>query len=157
MMPDLQHVTEPALLFRYDQAVDDPRDGLTLFGPLDKGKPYGIRWGMIGPEDSMQRMERWVAGVNTPILSDKPDLARPAFPGFQAVFDIPWTPTPVHRIPVPGEELRSQAFLDDPHQRVFNTVNVYTNRIIDCLRREEVRPDVWCVVIPEYIYTASHK
>jgi hypothetical protein len=26
----------------------NPRDGLTLFGPLRKGKPYGIRAGVIG-------------------------------------------------------------------------------------------------------------
>src|SRR5262245_39612171 len=91
-MPELQYIPEPALLFRYDQAVEDPRDGLSLFGPLDKNKPFGIRWGLIGPEASMQRIERWVSNLNVPIVANEPDLARPPFPGFQAVFDIQWPP-----------------------------------------------------------------
>ena len=95
-MPTLQHINEPALLFRYEQAVEDPRDGLTLFGPLEKGKPYGIRWGLIGPEECMQRVERWVSNVNAPVVGETADLARPAFPGFEAVFGIPLvTPNPV--------------------------------------------------------------
>ncbi|TWT44376.1 hypothetical protein RAS1_07900 [Phycisphaerae bacterium RAS1] len=165
-MPELRYIKEPGLLFRHDQAVEDPRDGLTLFGPLDEGKPYGIRWGLIGPEDSLQRVERWVSGINRRVVDSEParygrkqspsargpDLARPPYPGFHAAFEIPWSNKPVQRLTVPEKELAKVAFLDDPHQRVFNTVNAYSERIIDCLRREEARPDVWCVAIPEYVY-----
>lgn len=151
-MAKLIHIAEPQLLFRFNQAVVDPRDGLSLFGPLDSGKPYGIRWGLIGPPERMKRMERWVRSIQSPVTSDKTDLARPPFPGFEAVFGIPWSVTPVHRIEVPEDELHRQAHLDDAHQRVFNTVNLYSERIIKCLRDEDVRPDVWCVLIPEYVY-----
>ena len=152
MTPSLQRIDEPPLLFRHEQAVDDPRDGLTLFGPLDKGKPYGIRWGLVGPEECMSRVERWVSELNRPIIGSKPDLARPPYPGFEAVFDIPWPIVPAHRIVVPAAELAKSAYLDDPHQRVFNTVNLYTDRIVDCIRNEDVRVDLWCIAIPEYVY-----
>ena len=53
-MKDLIHIPEPRLLFRHDQTVEDPPDGLTLFGPLDESKPYGIRAGVIGTETGIK-------------------------------------------------------------------------------------------------------
>lgn len=41
-MEELIKLTEPPLLFGHGQAMEDPRDGLSLFGPLDEGKTYGI-------------------------------------------------------------------------------------------------------------------
>lgn len=41
-MRKLLKLDEPCLLFQHDQAMEDPRDGLTLFGPLDEGKPYAF-------------------------------------------------------------------------------------------------------------------
>src|SRR4051812_8166141 len=124
-MAQLLRLDEPLLRFRFNQALADPRDGLTLFGPLDNAKPYGIRWALIGPDESMARVERWVQRLQTPVCSKKPDLARPPFPGFEAVFGIPWPAKPVHRLAIPNAELRRNAFLDDPHQRVFNTVKLF--------------------------------
>jgi hypothetical protein len=34
---------EPKLLLGHNQAIEDPRDGLSLFGPLDVGRTHGIR------------------------------------------------------------------------------------------------------------------
>ena len=53
-MKDLIHIPEPRLLFRHGQAMEDPRDGLTLFGPLDESKPYGIKAGVIGTETGIK-------------------------------------------------------------------------------------------------------
>ena len=44
----LIRLAEPKLPFGHNQAVEDPRDGLSLFGPLDKAKTYGIRPAVIG-------------------------------------------------------------------------------------------------------------
>lgn len=57
-MNELIHIAEPLLLFRHKQATEDPRDGLTLFGPLDEGKPYGIKAGVIGTEAGIEYFER---------------------------------------------------------------------------------------------------
>ena len=38
IMKQIHWFEEPKLKFAYNQEVEDPRDGLTLFGPFDKGK-----------------------------------------------------------------------------------------------------------------------
>ena len=64
---------EPRLLFRYDQALEDPRDGLTLFGPLDSGQIYGIRSGVVGTTAGIERFNRWVKSIQGPITSAATD------------------------------------------------------------------------------------
>jgi hypothetical protein len=53
---------------------------------------------------------------------------------------------------VPEDELWQHAHNADKYQRAYQTVQSYTERIIYALRNEDVTADVWCVVIPEYIY-----
>ena len=74
---------EPRLLFGSDQAIEDPRDGLTLFGPLDKGRPYGIRAGVIGTATGIALFKCWLQWVQGPVESIKASIARPPFPGFE--------------------------------------------------------------------------
>lgn len=151
-MNGLVFLDEPPLVFRHGQTMLDPRDGLSLFGPLDEGKPYGIRWGLIGPPASLERFVRWVKRLQAPISGAGGDIARPPFPGFEAAFNIPWASSPAITIAVEEAELKRTAFLDDAYQRVYTTVDLFSNAIINALKREEVRPDIWCVVIPEYVY-----
>ncbi len=151
-MDRLLYFDEPRLIFRHGQAMLDPRDGLSLFGPLDEGKPYGIRWGLIGPPLSLERFIRWVKRIQGPITGLAGDIALPPFPGFEAAFNIPWSPSPVITLTVDEAKSRRAAFIDDAHQRVYATVDLFSNPIISALKKEEVRPDVWCVVIPEYVY-----
>jgi hypothetical protein len=163
----LARFTEPALSFGSGQTTEDPRDGLTLFGPLDEGKPHGVRAGVVGSSVAIDRFARWVHGIQRPVVSAKVaqweaeakwdhieawERARPPFPGFEAAFGIPWAPTPGIVCQIDEQELRSVLLIADPAQRVYRTVDVYTRRIIDALRKEEVRPDVWYVVIPEDVY-----
>ena len=129
-MRELIRVSEPAVLLGFDQPMEDPRDGLTLFGPLDKGKPYGIRAGVVGTSGGIQRFKRWVNTLQGPISNVPPRLARPPFPGFEAVFRIPWNPQPAIAIAVPENEIDAAVYLDDRHQRVYKTVEVFTSRII---------------------------
>ena len=78
---ELIKLPEPELMFRYEQKLEDPRDGLTLFGPLDEGKPYGIRWGVVGTDEGIQKFSRWVEKIQGVISNKQPDIARPPFPG----------------------------------------------------------------------------
>src|SRR5262245_39891394 len=100
MMDELWSLEEPKLLFSFEQETEDPRDGLTLFGPLDKGKPFGIRYGVVGTPDGIRRMRDWVKNCQLPIGPVQPDPARPTFPGFEAAFGIPWLPQPAHETTV---------------------------------------------------------
>jgi len=50
---------------------------------------------------------------------------------------------------VDGDRLARAIHIDEKHQRVFEAVNLYLDRILKARREEDVRPDVWCVVIPD--------
>src|SRR5689334_21998016 len=74
--PKVAVIPEPRLLFNYEQSTEDPRDGLTLFGPLEKGKPYGIRFAVVGTPDGIRRFREWLSKAQMPI-GDLAEVARP--------------------------------------------------------------------------------
>jgi hypothetical protein len=151
-MAELIKLAEPTLLFGHGQAMEDPRDGLTLFGPLDEGMPYGIRAGVLGTKEGIGYFEEWVKKIQGPISNDPPERARPMFPGFKAAFGIPWTPEPSIRIEIPADEIHSSVRVDDKHQRVYKTVDCYSRRILDALRKEDISVDIWFLIIPDEVY-----
>ncbi|MEN6604301.1 MAG: hypothetical protein ABFD86_17970 [Bryobacteraceae bacterium] len=151
MTQKLIRLPEPTLLFRHSQAMEDPRDGLTLFGPLDEISPYGIRAGVVGTKEGIRKYRNWVQWIQGPIRLEPPNAARPPFPGFESAFRIPWAPDPILSLEINESELKANAGLDDRHQRVFKTVNVYAHAIEEALTNEEARPDVWFVIIPDYV------
>src|SRR2546423_12528607 len=150
-MQPLIRLNEPTLLFGHGQAMEDPRDGLTLFGPLDEGKPYGIKAGVIGRKDRIRRFKEWVKRIQGPISNDKPQLSRPPFPGFEAAFRIPWDPEPALHIEILDDELDC-IYLDDKYQRVYETVNVYSSKIVEAITEEETKIDIWFVIVPDEVY-----
>ena len=54
---------EPRLSFAYSQKVSDPRDGLALFGPFDKGKVNDFNVGIIGTQAGIRRMPRKTTAI----------------------------------------------------------------------------------------------
>jgi len=152
----LSKLTEPKLLFRFDQAIEDPRDGLALFGPLEEGKPYGVRWGVIGTPDGIERFKKWVDGISKPIYDivepSQAKDARPPFLGFETIFRTPWSSKPALEVQIPTNEILSCVYLDDPHQRVYKTVDLFALRIVSAQNREDNSVDIWFVVIPDEIY-----
>jgi hypothetical protein len=150
-MRKLIRLPEPKLLFRHGQAVEDPRDGLTLFGPLDELPPYGIRAAVVGTKVGIGKYRKWVSWAQGLIKLAVPNPARPPFPGFEPVFRIPWNPKPILTLAVDETEIKAKSGLDERHLRVYETVNVYANAIEDALTKEEAKPDVWFIVIPDYV------
>src|SRR5208283_4894244 len=151
-MKDLIHIPEPRLLFKHNQAMEDPRDGLTLFGPLDEGKPYGVRAGIIGTKGGIHRFKKWATKIQYPISNSPPQYARPIFPGFEAVFRIPFNPDPAIELEVSEQTLAEAYLLDDRHQRVYKTVETYSTKIAKAINEEESDADIWFVVIPDEVY-----
>jgi len=151
-MKQLIRLPEPRLLFRYDQALEDPRDGLTLFGPLDSGQIYGIRSGVVGTTTGIERFNRWVKSIQGPIISaatDAESYYRPFFPGFQTVFGVRWNPKPQIEIPIDPDELARRIRIGNSHQRVFQTVSLFAEAITEAKRKEDVQVDVWFVIVAE--------
>jgi hypothetical protein len=151
MIRKLLKLDEPRLLFQHGQAMEDPRDGLTLFGPLDEGKPHGIRGGVVGTASGIAKYRTWVDWLQRPVRLSNPVWARPPFPGFEAAFRVPWSAAPALAIEIDEKELKAKCGLDDRHQRVFQTVELFSKAIINAVRDEESKPDVWFVVIPDYV------
>jgi hypothetical protein len=151
-MLQLIHIKEPLLQFGYGQAMEDPRDGLTLFGPLDQGKTYGVKAGLIGTKDGIEKFKEWAAWVQKPVMTVPPQLGRPPFPGFQTVYRIPWNPEPVVTLELKDGEIDKYVFLDDRHQRVYGTVGVYANALEAAIKEEEPKPELWFVVVPDRVW-----
>src|SRR6266496_3432694 len=100
LMSELIRLPEPTLLFRHGQAMEDPRDGLTLFGPLEQGKPYGLRAGVIGTPEGITKFSRWADWIQGPIRAVGYERARPPYPGFESAFRMPWAAAPLLTISV---------------------------------------------------------
>ena len=152
----LIHFPEPALLFRHDQAIEDPRDGLSLFGPLDEGSPFGIRAGVIGTKDGLRRFRDWAVKIQRPVIENDPDelfqLSHPPYPGFEAAFRIPWNSIPVLEIEIKRDDLNRCLYLGNKHQRVYRTVDLYAGTILKALKDEDPKVDVWFVLVHDDVY-----
>lgn len=149
-MTKLTKLPEPQLAFRYNQAVADPRDGLTLFGPLDECN--GITYGIVGTKPSIDRFHRWLAQLQQPIINDYTGITRPYYPGFTAAFHATWQPHPTTTVIIEEHELLRRVHIDDKYQRTHQTVNVFADAIRKAQREEETMPLLWFVLITDEVY-----
>jgi hypothetical protein len=151
-MYKLSRLPEPSLEFAFGQQMEDPRDGITLFGPLDRAKPYGIQAGVVGTKRGIELLGRWVETIQGPIHSDPADVGRPSFPGFETAFRACWGGRPTLQAEIDESDIDECVYLDDPYQRVYRTVDLYVSRISALLTSEDPSPNVWFVVVPDRIY-----
>ena len=66
---------EPGLEFRHRQIVKDPRDGLTLFGPVDVGtssQPRSIKYAVIGTELGIAKFSVFANDLSLPSIEAPP-------------------------------------------------------------------------------------
>lgn len=155
---------EPSLEFNYEQYVEDPHDGLTLFGPYDKTLPAhkaSIVHAVVGPPEGIDSFASWSKAVNCAIVlsqardnpKNKPMNPRlwPAFPGFEAAFSSVWTEEPVTTQQVDRQSIIDASRDLDPNKRTFELVNAYLAGIQTIAKRDE-RPDVIVCVVPEEVW-----
>lgn len=142
---------EPKLRFGLNQAVEDARDGLSLFGPLDT-TAVGVRAGVVGTRDGIRRFKEWVHSVQVPVRPFEDDASHPLFPGFEAVYGIPWNPDSALEISIDAEALKKRYLNPEGHKRVFDTVAMYADAILEARQEEEQSADIWFVIIPQEVY-----
>ena len=70
----------------------------------------------------------------------------------EAAFQVPWNPEPALELNVDLAEINRRVHIDDPHQRVYQTVDLFANAIIEAIRTEDVKPEMWFVIIPDEIH-----
>lgn len=122
-----------------------------LFGPLEKGKPYGIRFAVIGTPDGIRYFRKWLTSIQRPI-GNPAETGRPYFPGFEAAFGIPWKPQPQFEIPIDETELYKRINFEDRHHRVYKAVELYEEAILKTVNAEDSTVDLWFVIVPDDVY-----
>lgn len=149
---EIIYIQEPSIKFGYGQNHIDPRDGLTLFGPLTKDSTVVGNIGIIGPPEARRRMRSWLQDVHAPIHSSNFEIARPSFPGFEATFGIKINFKAIQEINVSLAEINDFLNYTDNHQRIHNLVNLYSLKLIKHINDDHPPVTVWFVIIPDNIY-----
>jgi hypothetical protein len=147
-------LSEPKLEFGYRQKLEDPRNGLFLFGPLqDNRAPSQIRAGVIGTPRGVSMYRRWVDQTNRfiPAVNVNSRHQFP-FPGFQAAFNARWPSLPSVEIAVSPTEISNAIRLSDRYRAIYQTVSLFSQPIQDRLRDDDVQVDVWFVIIPDEVW-----
>jgi hypothetical protein len=151
----LIHVPEPALAFGFGQTAEHPKDGLFLFGPpASNQNPARMDIGVIGTPDGLRCYETWVKSIGGTIAP--PDKGKPEnkmmWPGFHAVFGVPWPGKPFTTCIIDGAELSRRIRIENRHEAIFNAVEIYAQALRKYLREEEARPQMWFAVVPEEVF-----
>lgn len=141
---------EPRLCFGYGQLLEDPKDGLLLFGPPEK--PLGTQFGVIGTTEGIRQFEAWATRLKQAVPADERITSSITFPGFETIFRTSWDATPRVRITVDHSELERTVNLTDAHQRVFDTVDLFAKPIARWVHEEDAKVALWFVVVPEDVW-----
>jgi hypothetical protein len=151
----LTHIPEPALAFGFGQTAEHPKDGLFLFGPpASNQNPARMDVGVIGTAEGIDRYERWVRSIGATIAA--PEKGREEnkmmWPGFEAVFGIPWPAKPYTSCMIDGDELSRRIRIENRHEAIFDAVQLYEETLRKYLDEEEARPKIWFAVVPEEVF-----
>lgn len=149
----LQKFKEPRLKFAYGQVLEDPRDGLTVFGPFDKGTVNNFSVGIIGTRDGIRRCKAWLLKIQKPVYHTKSDIANPFFPGFEEVFQVSINLSLIPEIEINESLLNTFYRYNDNHVRVSEIVDLYREGLQSFINVNEKKPAIWFVVIPDQVYT----
>ena len=151
--PTLKYIEEPFLTFANGQRAIDPRDGLMLFGAFDHKKIQGQKTiGIIGSNSLRKALIDYLKQIHLPIFNSERSIARPNFPGIEAVFGYSINFENIQELDIDDEEIQKYLKYKDSHQRVHNWVNLYVDKLIAYTNREEMPVDVWLVIIPQCIF-----
>jgi len=147
---------EPHLEFCGGEVLEHPRDGLTLFGPVDSSgieKPSRLSYGVIGTKIGLAAFRDFANAINRPIATDDrmDETLWPHFPGFEEAFHsvLPSEPAWVEEL----DELvvKNVASNKDDHQRVFGVVSLFLSQI-RAAKKSDQPFHFFVVVVPDFIF-----
>ncbi len=154
----VHQLDEPSLLFGQNQALEAPKDGLFLFGPVERASGLAeARIGVIGTTTGLglarawlQRLTGWIPGKVD--RWEEPVLWAPPWPGFEAAFGVALPARPMGEVAVDGPAVEAAIKRTNRADAVRTTVKIFADAIRAHLRAEEQRPDVWVVVVPDVVF-----
>src|SRR5690606_15701279 len=94
----------------------------------------------------------WAARLAGTIDADPKIASSVMFPGFETIFRTPWEARPRVRLEIDPTVLDSKVKNTDPHQRVFDTVDLFAEPIRRWTKEEDIKVALWFVVIPEQVW-----
>ncbi|MDR1670929.1 MAG: hypothetical protein LBR57_00220 [Alistipes sp.] len=151
MMNELIYIEEPKILFAHNQKLEDPRDGLTLFGPIEEGRPYGIMSGVVATKEGFRKFKEYIKSLQSPIYN-KDNKTRPFFPGFETAFKSHWDTERILFKEISDSEIGQYLYYQDNHERTYKIVNLYKDKIVDAIKNEDQKADIWFIIIPDEVY-----
>lgn len=151
--PRLIHIEEPKLTFGFNQKIEDPRDGLTLFGTYTNKSHYGqIRVGIIGVKKQREAVKKYLKELHKPIQSKEKDIARPYFPGLESIFGIEINIANIQEIDINEKEVNKFLHYSDGHQRVYNLTSLFADKLKKYVNEEHIPVSVWFIAISDEVY-----
>jgi hypothetical protein len=150
MNNNLIYFDEPKLAFGHDQTSEDPRDGLTLFGPYEKPLSYSVQAGVVGTQKGFDDYTEFVKRLGKPVISN--NVQRPSFLGFEAIFGIKWPSKPVMESIIAENSLDELLLINNLQERTYKVVNLFLEEIKKVKNEEEADINIWFIVIPKSVW-----
>lgn len=164
MSDELTVLPEPRIEFGAGQCLQDPHDGLALFGPYDApagNHPRSIPYAVLGTASGVAAFMEWSRLIQGPIIADpvrdavgpRPlkEKLWPPYPGFEAAFASVWPEEPVWVKALDVNMLVTASRDLDPNKRAYELVNIYLEAIRTVVKRDET-PKVIVCVVPEEVW-----
>jgi hypothetical protein len=109
--------------------------------------------GIVGTPDGIALVSGWLRTLIGRIPVARTDqLHTSAWPGFQAAFGSRLEDKPLVTLSLSPAELENAIRRENRYDAVRSAVQLFENAILDHLRGDERRPDVWIVVVPEVVH-----
>jgi hypothetical protein len=148
-MYDLIYIEEPPMLFGNNQRCIDPRDGLSLFGPLSS--IYGIKSGVVATNYGLEIFINYLKTLKKPIYNSN-NITRPMFPGFEAVYDCIWDEESIIYKNISTNEIEKALYNSSNYKRTYDLVTLYINKIVSSVKDDDEQATVWFLIVPDDIY-----
>jgi hypothetical protein len=156
MSHDAVVLPEPLLEFGHGQRVTRPTDGLSLFGPCDRGagsRPGAVTYATVGTPEGLKALNCFLTAMRGPVAppADKDPSLWPTFPGFDIAFSADLPESPAWSEVVDRSTLLDGARLHDKYQRTHAVAESFLEPIRRSQERDE-KPQVIVVVVPDEVW-----
>lgn len=156
---EVLHIDEPKLEFGYGQVLDHPKDGLFLYGPNRRPTRKEITIGVIATASGHELFQTWLKkashGVPVPKAGPRDKKFRPHlsdFPGLFEAYDIKIPSDYVVSYTLDRKVIESTTSLENHHEAVSRTADLYLDIVERHIKNEETTVDVWLMVVPEVVF-----
>lgn len=153
----VSQLAEPLLEFGHGQKMENPKDGLFLFGPEEDAKGRKeIRVGIVGTSTGIGLCNIWLEKLMKQITGPVDEHGdtkswAPSWSGLEATFGVS-LPSVIPSISIDAASVERAIKKNNKADAIRSTVLLFANAIRQYLRNEEHHPDVWIVMVPDVVY-----